>query len=98
MSATKKKSGWLNIVIDYGPMLAFFLAYRDGVPVGRITAQIDRLHLERHQDATGHFGFIEAVDDEAVFVALLKAAEDWLGECLSQVGERSTIDLKSGFA
>jgi hypothetical protein len=57
---------------------AFFLAYRGGVPVGRITAQIDRLHLERHNDATGHFGFIEAVDDPEVFAALLKAAEDWL--------------------
>jgi len=57
---------------------AFFLATRDGVPVGRITAQIDRLHLERYQDATGHFGFIEAVDDKDVFAALLRAAEDWL--------------------
>ena len=57
---------------------AFFLAYRNGVPVGRITAQIDRLHLERYQDATGHFGFIEAVDDAAVFAALLHAAESWL--------------------
>jgi hypothetical protein len=57
---------------------AFFLAYRDGVPVGRITAQIDQLHLERYQDATGHFGFIEAVDDPEVFAALLGAAEDWL--------------------
>jgi len=57
---------------------AFFLAYRDGVPVGRITAQIDQLHLERYRDATGHFGFIEAVDDKDVFAALLRAAEDWL--------------------
>ena len=57
---------------------AFFLATRDGAPVGRITAQIDRLHLERYQDATGHFGFIEAVDDPDVFAALLNAAEGWL--------------------
>jgi len=57
---------------------AFFLAYRGGEPVGRITAQIDQLHLERYNDATGHFGFIEAVDDAEVFGALLKAAEDWL--------------------
>lgn len=56
----------------------FFLAYRNGEPVGRITAQIDQLHLERYQDATGHFGFIEAVDDPDVFAALLKAAQDWL--------------------
>ncbi|HET7085712.1 MAG TPA: hypothetical protein VFI23_13125 [Rhizomicrobium sp.] len=56
----------------------FFLAYRGGEPVGRITAQIDQLHLERYNDATGHFGFIEAIDDAEVFSALLKAAEDWL--------------------
>ena len=57
---------------------AFFLANKDGVPVGRITAQIDQLHLDRYRDATGHFGFIEAIDDAAVFAALLKAAEAWL--------------------
>ncbi len=57
---------------------AFWLAYRDGVPVGRITAQIDALHLARYNDATGHFGFIEAIDDPAVFEALLGAAESWL--------------------
>jgi GNAT superfamily N-acetyltransferase len=57
---------------------AFFLAYRDGKPVGRITAQVDRLHQERYNDASGHFGFIEAVDGQAVFDALLNAAEDWL--------------------
>jgi GNAT superfamily N-acetyltransferase len=57
---------------------AFWLAYRDGVPVGRITAQIDALHLARYNDATGHFGFIEGIDDPLVFEALLGAAESWL--------------------
>jgi hypothetical protein len=57
---------------------AFWLAYRDGVPVGRITAQIDVLHLARYNDATGHFGFIEGIDDPSVFEALLGAAESWL--------------------
>ena len=57
---------------------AFWLALRDGVPVGRITAQIDALHLAQHNDATGHFGFIEAIDDPAVFEALLGTAESWL--------------------
>jgi hypothetical protein len=60
--------------------MAWWLAYRGGQPVGRITAQIDRLHLERHHDATGHFGFLEAVDDDEVFAALLRQAEDWLRE------------------
>lgn len=58
--------------------VAFWLATRDGVPVGRITAQIDSLHLERYNDATGHFGFIEAIDDREVFAALLQTAESWL--------------------
>ena len=57
---------------------AFWLATRDGVPVGRITAQVDSLHLERYKDATGHFGFIEATDDREVFAALLQTAEAWL--------------------
>lgn len=57
---------------------SFWLALRDGEPVGRITAQIDALHLKQHNDATGHFGFIEAIDDDSVFRALLGAAEGWL--------------------
>ena len=57
---------------------AFFLAYKNAVPAGRITAQIDQLHLARHDDATGHFGFIEALDDGEVFSDLLNAAENWL--------------------
>jgi hypothetical protein len=56
----------------------FFIARRGSDVVGRITAQVDRLHQERYRDATGHFGFIEAIDDQEVFDALLKAAQDWL--------------------
>lgn len=55
-----------------------FLAERDGRVVGRISAQIDRLHLERYSDATGQFGFIEAEDDPEIFRALINAAGDWL--------------------
>ncbi len=57
---------------------AFWLAYRGDAPMGRISAQIDQLHLDRYQDATGHFGSLEAVDDPDVFAALLDAAETWL--------------------
>jgi hypothetical protein len=56
----------------------FWLAYRGAEPVGRFSAQIDRLHLERHADATGHFGSLEAFDEQEVFDALLRTAEDWL--------------------
>jgi hypothetical protein len=57
-----------------------FVAHRDGVPVGRISAQIDSLHLERYRDATGFFGMFDAVDDPRVFAALTAAAESWLAE------------------
>jgi hypothetical protein len=55
-----------------------FLAFENGEPVGRISAHFDRLHLKRYADLTGNFGFLEAVDRQAVFNALLAAAENWL--------------------
>ena len=55
-----------------------FLAEVNGKPVGRISAQIDRLHLERYHDGTGQFGFLEATNEPEVFAALFNAAEGWL--------------------
>src|ERR1700737_4842836 len=55
-----------------------WVAYRDGAPIGRISAQIDRLHLDRYADAAGHFGFLDGVDDASVFQRLLTTAEQWL--------------------
>ena len=55
-----------------------WLAYRNGMPVGRITAQIDEMHLQQHGDGVGYFGMLEAEDDQAVFATLLDAAEEWL--------------------
>lgn len=55
-----------------------FVAEKDGRPAGRISAQIDRSHLERYNDATGFFGFFESIDDTAVSGALFAAAEAWL--------------------
>ena len=55
-----------------------WIAYRGKAPVGRISAQVDRLHLERYRDDTGFFGMIEAEDDAGTFRALLETAEGWL--------------------
>ncbi len=55
-----------------------FIAVRNGVDVGRITAQIDKLHIERYADETGFFGFLDTIDDVAVCKALLDAAAKWL--------------------
>ena len=57
-----------------------FVAERGGQVVGRISAQVNHLHLERYNDATGQFGFLDAVDDRAVFKALLDKAASWLSE------------------
>jgi GNAT superfamily N-acetyltransferase len=56
----------------------YFLAWRDGQPVGRITAQVDRRWDEFQGGSDGQFGFIEAEDDPDVFEALFGAAEDWV--------------------
>jgi hypothetical protein len=55
-----------------------WIAYRDGNAVGRISAQIDQLHLDHHQENEGFFGMIEAEDNAETFRALLNTAESWL--------------------
>ena len=66
-----------NHFFEHARMQAW-IARRDGVPVGRITAQVDELHLRQHGDAAGYFGMLEAEDDPRVFAALFGAAQDWL--------------------
>jgi GNAT superfamily N-acetyltransferase len=58
----------------------YFLAWRDGEPVGRITAQIDRNFNDFHGLKYGHFGFFESEDDPEIAAALVAAAESWLRE------------------
>lgn len=55
-----------------------WIAWRGNQAVGRISAQIDALHLEQHQDATGFFGMLDAEDNAETFNALIKTAEQWL--------------------
>jgi len=56
----------------------FWLAYRGERPVGRISAQLDHLHLQRYKDSTGFFGLLEGEDDPDTFRLLLETAETWL--------------------
>jgi hypothetical protein len=56
----------------------YFLAYRDGRPVGRITAQVD-FNLQKFQDNKwGQFGFFECEDDPEAARALIDTAEGWV--------------------
>jgi hypothetical protein len=56
-----------------------FVAMRNERPVGRITAQIDRSHLDRYKDGAGFFGFIDTIEDQEVANALFERAAQWLG-------------------
>jgi GNAT superfamily N-acetyltransferase len=56
----------------------YFLAWRDGQVVGRITAQIDRNFNQFQHHEWGMFGFFECEQDPEAARALLSAAEAWL--------------------
>jgi len=56
----------------------YFLAWRDGRPVGRISAQVDRRFNDHQANDWGLWGFFESEDDPETAGALLAAAEDWL--------------------
>lgn len=70
---------WYNPFFETGEA-ALFVAFRDGRPVGRISAQIDSLYRARHDPGAGHFGFFDCIDDVAVSTALFDAARQWLAE------------------
>ncbi|MER2513454.1 MAG: N-acetyltransferase [Nitrosomonas ureae] len=55
-----------------------WVAFQNGRPVGRISAQIDSLHQERYGTDSGHFGLMECIDNSEVFAALMLHAEAWL--------------------
>ena len=57
----------------------FWMAYRDGKPVGSISAQVDH-ELQKTEPGVGMFGFFEFVDDAEVSGALFEAASAWLRE------------------
>ncbi|HLL59856.1 MAG TPA: N-acetyltransferase [Allosphingosinicella sp.] len=54
-----------------------FLAERDGEPVGRISAQVDKEVLQNIDPELGQWGMLEAVDGE-VAAELIARAEDFL--------------------
>jgi ribosomal protein S18 acetylase RimI-like enzyme len=56
----------------------YFLAWRDGEPIGRITAHVDHRFNEFQDNRWGLFGFFECERDPAVAAGLLDTAESWL--------------------
>jgi hypothetical protein len=60
--------------------VALFTAWKDGRLVGRTSATVDQTWLATWNDATGHFGFFDTIDDPDVARALLEKAASWLRE------------------
>ncbi|MDD4777324.1 MAG: hypothetical protein PHV53_03440 [Fermentimonas sp.] len=55
----------------------YFLAYRDGVIVGRIGVFINFKSNERWNQKHARFGFVDFIDDDDVVDSLFGAAESW---------------------
>ena len=58
----------------------YLLAYRDGRPVGRISAHIDHRLNEFQDNDWGLWGWFECEEDHEAATALFTAAEAWLRE------------------
>lgn len=56
----------------------YFVALRDGKPVGRLSAQVDTLVQDTMGPGTGQFGYFECEDNAQTAELLFGAAEDWL--------------------
>ncbi len=56
---------------------ALWIAWRDGRPVGRIVAILDREHQREQGECCAFFGFFESVNDPVVATALLDQAARW---------------------
>lgn len=72
-----------------------FMAYRDGKPVGRITALINNLVNAKEGSRAMRFGWVDFIDDNEVVDALFKAAEEWGRQrgCSSIIGPMGFSDL-----
>lgn len=63
-----------------------WIAYRNGAPVGRIAALVNKAHQALYHDGAGHFGFLEGENDPELFRLLTDVASDWLrGEGMKKI-------------
>ena len=64
-----------GVFFDHGEA-SLFIAYRDGKPVGRISAHVNRLYDEIYHDGKGFFGFFECENSQETASALFASAEE----------------------
>lgn len=56
---------------------AYFMAFRDGKPVGRIAGIINNAVNQKSGTKSLRFGFVDFIDDKEVSAALFRAVEEW---------------------
>jgi hypothetical protein len=77
----RKKNPWF----EHGEA-EFFVAERDGEPVGRISAHVDSRWDAYQGGNDAMFGFFETAEDPEVVRALFGAAEEWAsGKCRERI-------------
>lgn len=71
-----------NLIPELNPAYDFcegnyYMAFRDGKPVGRIAVMINRQVNDISGEKNARFGFVDFIDDKEVSRALLDKAEEW---------------------
>jgi len=54
-----------------------FLAYKNGIPVGRIMGIINRIYNQVKEEKQARFCFLDCYDDKEIALQLIKRIEDW---------------------
>lgn len=67
-----------NPFYEHGRIQPFLATDDNGNVVGRIAAIINGMHLEKHNDGNGFFGFFECIEDYDVAEALFDRAVEWM--------------------
>ena len=67
-----------NAFFQHGSIFPMLALDRDGKLVGRIAAIVNGMHLKKHDDGNGFFGFFDTVEDYGVARALLDAVSKHL--------------------
>lgn len=78
-SVAKYLKGGSAFHVRHGEIIPF-VAERDGKPVGRVAAIINRSHNSLYGDRTGFFGFFECENDPGTAHQLIKRVEEVLRE------------------
>ncbi len=60
--------------------IKLWIAYKDGIPAGRIAAIVNENHNKTYNDKTGFFGYFECINDVEVAKVLFEEAGNWLKE------------------